>query len=1115
MNAFMNYCFCKLLSLRRDNDGFVVMFTLALFLLLFVFCASVYAVAETIHQRIRLQNACDAAAYSAAVVQADGLSRMATVNQALAWTYVQMTNHQMDYITYRWLRLTVKRYDEDKANAEGYHAFIVLNFNLNYGIYSVIAMGAEILMDRWIGFFCEDMQLRCSTRHDKVGKGWWAGQGPTSIDYLKLNGHSFGDSVHRNTVNEFLCKLDGVPVTPSTNTPGNSGNSSEPAEIKAINDKYDKLESELPIPDANDPDFEQKKAEYFAKISDLKQKRAKEISDWRIKNSSQVPDIAAKMQKINEEYDKMIADLKKPDENDPNYEKQKADYDAEVARINEERNRAIAALSSNDSTPVTGGTSPFEDGAWGENMRAAIGGDKIMISQLNDYHAVINQTMEETMKTVAEFVLAQMLRDPRLPDEDALKKYYRYVYIPKGFDPYSAGSGETDDQEQINSETQAGAVSNIFAPLYNTEPYERIFLQYATAEYSDQPLYVCFPEADTQNSSSKGGGLDQWFVRTGVAEDGNGVRQRTEGALGIQRGYKDANLNETNAGIYLRGKKIDRGNHIMNLFLGGAGLVAEDTNLVSTGGSGGGLLADFMRSIFGNLFDTLQSELFDITASCGNARSEDYFIPICSAVDENVSLYSEYEWSSAKWLCLADPEYGSIYLEYLICSHGYDEVRCNSRDSETCMVIIEHKGKGHYHIPKWFCGKFPRFERDNHCTDPKKDAFAQMTLFDMLPPLGVLGGKTEIEENKHGYMEKTTDFSEFKRPFDDVFKKEQDRKKVTRSTYESCTPFIDGMLMTLGNFGTGDKGPGLINGHARIYGDDKEVWDANTYVGKVAKPWVLSENFFSGAGTIVVGVAMKHENPFVQMLTMLQQDGRMINGKSVLSAFDPPSYKGLKVNGDRISAGNCIWTMSAARAGVRRTRRNGAFDQERMYQVTYDPTSDPENMVYAEKNGPYIYRTVAGTDGKASWEKYGDGETHSPACVIGGCVCSGNADRLRYVWNLCETDWDATLLPLRYAGAAAQLKNFENSATYGERKQAFSNMDLQNYSGDGKNWTWAPASTNTSAGNENPMNPGSGSTTGWAPLDSSNTDNVKLESLLPDGEKKLNLEMLLRQNRIL
>ena len=123
--------------------------------------------------------------------------------------------------------------------------------------------------------------------------------------------------------------------------------------------------------------------------------------------------------------------------------------------------------------------------------------------------------------------------------------------------------------------------------------------------------------------------------------------------------------------------------------------------------------------------------------------------------------------------------------------------------------------------------------------------------------------------------------------------------------------------------------------------------------------------------------------------------------------------------------------------------------------------------------------------------------------------------QLQFVWNLCETDWDATLLPLRYAGVGAQLSGLSNEATYQERREKIENMDLQNDPGDGKNWTWAPASTKTSAGNKNPMNPGSGSTTGWAPLDSSNTDNVKLESLLPDGEKKLNLEMLLRQNRIL
>lgn len=1199
MNAFMNYCFCKLLSLRRDNDGFVVMFTLALFLLLFVFCASVYAVAETIHQRIRLQNACDAAAYSAAVVQADGLSRMATVNQALAWTYVQMTNHQMDYITYRWLRLTVKRYDEDKANAEGYHAYLVVNFNIDQGLYGLVASAADLAINRIVGYYVSSMQLRCKRSHREQGFGWWAGQGPRADawDLLKLNGHSFAESINRKDIVDFLNSLN-TAAAPSVGDddkkpgdgdkepgdddkepgdddkkpgdddkkPGKGGGSAlsvneelakilgngDPDDPYGIfaeseydpekdNDKDDALqeledwynnakikvdkyvdEKYQPLIDTEtDPD---KKEGLEKKCSDEKKRLQDELEkiyektkndDGSSEPSEPGKDISEEIEKIHLKYKEKIDQL---DKNAP-------DYEAKKKELEEQCYQEIQALGYNpsgDSDITLPPESSLVGGTWEADMYNSIKGDKATIQLLNQCHASINQMMETTMKTVAEFVLAQMLRDPRVPDDQALKKYYSYIYIPKGFDPYSAGSGDTDDQKQINSETQAGAVSNIFAPLYNTEPYERIFLQYATAVYSDQPLYACFPVAGTQDSSSGvGWGLDQWFVRTGI-EKNNGVRPRTEGALGLQRGYKDSNLNETNAGVLLLGKKIDRGNHIMNLFLGGSGLfrTEADDNSNEEGVippaadsfESGNFLATFLQGtlqrLFSDLMKDLTEQLADITASCGNARSETDFIPMCSGVDENTSLYSEYEWSSAKWLCLGKAKYFSLYLEYMLCRKFHKAICDYGQRKRHRRFDIKHKGLGHYHIPKWFCGKYPRFLADvgSHCSNPKTDMIVQFTLQDMFPPVSSIE-----EEGRHGYMESAGDVDNFVNPIKGAFK---DGFSMSQDEYESCVPFIDGMLINKFDFITGGFS-GLINGHARIYGDDKEVWDANTYVGEVAKPWVLSEYFFSGAGTIVVGVAMKHENPFVQMFTMLQQDGGMINGKSVLSAFDPPSYKGLKVNGDRISAGNCIWTMSAARAGVRRTRRNGAFDQERMYQVIYDPTSDPENMVYAEKNGPYIYRTVAGTDDKASWEKYGDGETHSPACVIGGCVCSGNADRLRYVWNLCETDWDATLLPLRYAGAAAQLKNFENSATYGERKQAFSNMDLQNYSGDGKNWTWAPASTNTSAGNENPMNPGNGSTTGWAPLDSSNTDNVKLESLLPDGEKKLNLEMLLRQNRIL
>ncbi len=118
--------YCRLVGLRRDAQGFVIMPTLGIFLLLFVFCSSIYAIGETIHQRIKLQNACDAAAYSAAVIQADGLSRMAAINRAMAWTYVQMTNRQMDYITYKWLELTCKQFDEDLQNARNFHAQLVL-----------------------------------------------------------------------------------------------------------------------------------------------------------------------------------------------------------------------------------------------------------------------------------------------------------------------------------------------------------------------------------------------------------------------------------------------------------------------------------------------------------------------------------------------------------------------------------------------------------------------------------------------------------------------------------------------------------------------------------------------------------------------------------------------------------------------------------------------------------------------------------------------------------------------------------------------------------------------------------------------------------------------------
>lgn len=99
--------------LRREESGVALMLTLSVFLLLYVVCAGVYSIGETVRQKIELQNACDNAAYSAAVVQADGLSRIAMLNRALSWTYVELTNMQMDYITYRFLSAVHWRFSED------------------------------------------------------------------------------------------------------------------------------------------------------------------------------------------------------------------------------------------------------------------------------------------------------------------------------------------------------------------------------------------------------------------------------------------------------------------------------------------------------------------------------------------------------------------------------------------------------------------------------------------------------------------------------------------------------------------------------------------------------------------------------------------------------------------------------------------------------------------------------------------------------------------------------------------------------------------------------------------------------------------------------------------
>ena len=111
----------KITSILKDESGAALVVTVSVFLFLYLAILGVYAIGMNVRNRIHLQNACDAAAYSAAVVQADALSRIATLNRAMSWTYCQMIKRQMDYVVHQWLDAACRRYqgDVNRCNSNG------------------------------------------------------------------------------------------------------------------------------------------------------------------------------------------------------------------------------------------------------------------------------------------------------------------------------------------------------------------------------------------------------------------------------------------------------------------------------------------------------------------------------------------------------------------------------------------------------------------------------------------------------------------------------------------------------------------------------------------------------------------------------------------------------------------------------------------------------------------------------------------------------------------------------------------------------------------------------------------------------------------------------------
>lgn len=83
-------------ELAKGTSGSALAITLSFVMPIYLMVIGIYGVGEVVRNKIEIQNAADAAAYSAAVVQADYLSRMATVNKAMAWTYVDLQKRSLD-----------------------------------------------------------------------------------------------------------------------------------------------------------------------------------------------------------------------------------------------------------------------------------------------------------------------------------------------------------------------------------------------------------------------------------------------------------------------------------------------------------------------------------------------------------------------------------------------------------------------------------------------------------------------------------------------------------------------------------------------------------------------------------------------------------------------------------------------------------------------------------------------------------------------------------------------------------------------------------------------------------------------------------------------------------
>lgn len=1019
----------RIRALRRDDRGYAVLATLSVFLFLFTLVAAVYAVGETIHERIKMQNACDNAAYSTAVVQADGLSRMACVNRAMSWTYVQMSNRQMDYITYRWLKLTSRRFKEDADNAERYASRLTMAVDRELGWWAILEAGITALIGGFFDLDCDTGNHAPSHR----GLSWWCGQEHDLDDVLDVNGISLAGITAAANVNKVL-EWFSIFDSGAGDGPKNWGQT-----LGKLID-YDKqniylMNRALPAINAQMAVSMAMTAESVLKttLADNRRSGGAALSDYCL--SIQIPTTGDPYELSKEEsMSKAVSSYFSPLRNtetderlflqmqtkehsnqplasffpclmmdnsdtafglDQWFVRGKGRYDDRENEVDSDDDKMMSvAVDKADEYWIKAPASP----SWQNGRSGWLAGN-------DDDEGNPTSRLTGTVRSEGELGIQRVYKDTNLNESGAGFRLFNWRpnrvdrgnhllnthdWLKAGFDAFRDFiGGGSPDADPDDDEEDDGLES--YENLSPEEIIDKVNAEIETLTKENQRI-----DSQIAALNRERAGLDE--NSEGYAAECNRIdeeiaaleKEKAENEKAIAADREQLSSNWSN----------DSGSFAAD---GGSG-AHEESDVGGFGRFLGGLLTSVMNKLSGMIVD--------VDPSCENVHDSGLEHHMCQKARETTALYSQYRWASCKWYCLTK---GMTWLYSLMFND--QKIWCDRKRKvfkKFTFFKIRGSGYGHYGFPKWFCSREPH---------------AAASWIERIPPLPGLSYQRKMSE-AHGYMDSPWDGSGFIRPISPLW---GERKAFARDEYCSCALFPDGAF----RFSIGETSwAGAIRGHARIYGDDKEIFD-NRYVGAVCKPWVLNARFFNGHGTIVVGAARRFYNPFASLFGMLQQDSETeVGDRSVLSAFDIPS-------------GNYMWTMSAARAAVRHRRRNGAYDGPRQYQVTYDSTCDAENLHY-HGNRPVVYdaATESWSDDIAGWEQMNcngnrraltRSDALSPPPIYDGCVCrSENAMSFREMWNLCESDWDATLLPLRYAGAKATLNLKLND---GDDVQDFSVQD--------------------------------------------------------------------------